>query len=155
MRPSFPYLACLLLAWALALPAEASNPQELKKKLCRSWRYQKCRVLGVEYAPKPSERHDSFELRPDMTFRLVEEGVAREGVWELAPGSDTQVLLTFASGSQQALRIDALDAGRFVYTVAVDWQHEVTVYLETAPPAAVPYSLHEAQEAPRWNTLGL
>ena len=101
----------------------------MKEKLCKGWKYQKCRIMGVDYPPRSSEAKDRFSFYEDMTFTMIEEGKEKAGTWQIVDVAEQVLSLAFEDGPTKELRIETLSTNHFVYDVVVDWQHSVKIYM--------------------------
>lgn len=126
-RQFFCLLLGLLPLFAFQGPEDVE--QALKQRLCKAWKYEKCRIMGVEYAPKPAESNDKFSFRQDMTFTIIEEGVVKEGTWEVIDAAKNMLSLAFKEGVTKQVQIRELEQDLLVYDIMVDWEHSVTVYM--------------------------
>lgn len=138
MRHILPH--CLFVLLACYAMAQANAQIAPKQQLCKKWFYQKSKVLGVAYLPKPSEASDMIDFQADMTYSVIEEGVEKRGRWSLTPDGQ-MVILAQNDGTSHQLRIEKLNAQELVYTLSFDGAYEVTFYMNVqcqkwSPPAS-------------------
>ncbi len=108
------------------------SSEELKKLLCKGWKYEKCRIMGTEYLPKPAEANDRFRFFEDMTFEIVEEGSKKKGSWKVINVEEQIISLEFEEGVTKQLKIEQVNEDQLVYALMADWEYNVTVYMQAA-----------------------
>jgi len=123
---------CLALLLVLAYPLAAQRVQsihKMKTQLCKKWNYSKCRILGIEYTSNTDEQGDMIHFGDNMTYKMIEGGQVQEGTWSCVPEQDKIQLLNEENEVIKELKIEKLTDSEFIYTVTMNWQYEVSMFM--------------------------
>lgn len=121
-----------IVTMALVVPLSAQKGSSLaflKDQICKKWDYSKCRILGIEYTSNKKEASDMIHFERDMTFTLVEQGETHSGTWAYLPEKNKIQLYDQDDQVVKELVVDKLTTTEFIYTVTMNRQYDVSMYM--------------------------
>jgi len=130
------YITTLLIVFAFIMTAPLNAQkktvvQTVKDKLCKTWNYSKCRILGIEYVSNQDEKDDMLHFEENMTYKMIEGGKMQEGTWAYTADLDKIQLLNEHQEVVKELKVEKLTSTEFIYTVTMNWQYEVSMFMTT------------------------
>ena len=127
-----PLLTLFIALVILPLYAQkGANLALVKEQLCKKWHYSKCRILGIEYISSKEEQNDMIHFGNDMTYEFIEGGKTQKGTWSYMPDKKKIRLLDKKNKVVKELKVEKLTSSEFVYTVTMNWQYEVSMFMTT------------------------
>lgn len=77
------------------------------------------------------EKGDMIHFDDNMTYKIIEGGKIQEGTWNCTPEQDKIQLLNENQEVVRELKVEKLTDSEFIYTMTMNWQYEVSIFMTT------------------------
>ncbi len=101
-----------------------------KQTLCKKWHLEKYEIMWIDYAPEENEKNDYIQLKNDMTYISIDEGIKTTGRWTY--NSDKNYFIMY-DAKEEGVRffVDELETNKMVVNIDVKELEGVDIYFST------------------------
>jgi len=119
------------IATAFTLFSLGGFSQNLNKQtLCKKWHLEKYEIMWIDYAPEENEKNDYIQLKNDMTYISIDEGIKTTGRWTY--NSDKNYFTMYnAKGEGVRFFVDELEIEKMVVNIDIKELEGVDIHFST------------------------
>ncbi len=101
-----------------------------KQTLCKKWHLEKYEIMWIDYAPEENEKNDYIQLKSDMTYISVDEGVKTTGRWTY---NSEKGYFTLYDEKGEGVRflVDELETSKMVVNIDIEELEGVDIHFST------------------------
>lgn len=106
-----------LFAMLICASTIGQNVDVNKQNLCKKWNLEKYEIFWIDYDPEEIEKNDYINLKSDMTYESIDEGVYGTGTWDFITGRKDDYLVLKDEKEEIKLIIDDLEKDKLVLLI--------------------------------------
>lgn len=121
----------ILITTVIALFSLDGFSQNLNKQsLCKKWHLEKYEIMWIDYDPEENEKNDYIQLKTDMTYISVDEGVKTIGTWIFNDDKNYFIMYN-EKGEGIRFFVDKLRFEKLVVNIEIEELEDVDIHFTT------------------------